>query len=435
MLKKYICRNINQKPLLKMKKMKFMITSVITASLLFTACNNSEEGSDLSTPEAIEENSSEDLINNNSSDYIPNQYIVVLKEGTLSRPAAKGTKIAYEATIKSLKKEVVTDFGGISLKSDNVKATFGYALQGFVAKLTKEQVATLSKDPRVESIKKDFKISLEPTQNQKQKEKYNQVANRDFFPWGITRVGGPGNASNRTAWIIDSGIDLDHPDLNVNTSRSRTFVTSGADASSANDRNGHGTHVAGTVGALRNDIGVIGVAPGVNLVALKVLAGNGTGDFSWTVQALDYVAANGRSGDAVNMSLGPRSRFTDVATDRAVTRVANRGIRVVMAAGNSNDDSRFYSPARVNGNNIYTISNMDRNERIAATSNYGSPVDYAAPGTSIWSTWINGGYRNISGTSMAAPHVTGLLLSGGVTSDGRIITDKDSNRDFIAVRR
>ncbi len=418
-----------------MKKMKFMITSVIAASLLITACNESEDTTDATVPAAVEENVSEDLIENNSSVYIPNQYIVVLKEGTLSRPAARGTKIAYETTVKSLKKEVVTGFNGISLKNKDVKATFGYALQGFVAKLTEEQVAKLSKDPRVESIKNDFKISLQPSDTKKQKEKYTPIANRDFFPWGIDRVGGPRNPINRTAWIIDSGIDLDHPDLNVNARRSRTFVTSGADASSANDRNGHGTHVAGTVGALRNDIGVIGVAPGVELVALKVLGGRGTGDFSWTVQALDFVAANGRSGDAVNMSLGPQNRFTDIATDRAVTRVANRGIRVVMAAGNSNDDSRFYSPARVNGNNIFTISNMDRNERIARTSNFGSPVDYAAPGTGIWSTWINGGYRNISGTSMAAPHVTGLLLSGGVRSDGRVRSDKDNNRDLIAVRR
>ncbi|CAL2079736.1 S8 family serine peptidase [Tenacibaculum sp. 190524A05c] len=404
-----------------MKKINFKVAILTIASMGFFACNNAE---DVATP-----NATDDI----SSDFIKNQYIVVLKEGTLKLPQTRGTKLAYENEMESLKKEVVADFEKLGVEETNLKGTFGYALQGFVADLTKREYENLLGDPRVESIERDFQISLEKYDDSQSRD--NSSATRDFFPWGIDRVGGPANPINRTAWIIDSGIDLDHPDLRVNTGRSRTFVTTGADASSADDRNGHGTHVAGTVGALNNGFGVIGVAPGVDLVGLKVLAGNGTGDFSWTIQALDYVAANGRSGDAVNMSLGPRSRYTDNAIDRAVRNVANRGIRVVMAAGNSNDDSRFYSPARVNGTNIYTISNMDINERIAATSNYGSPVDYAAPGTDVWSTWPGGRYNRISGTSMAAPHVTGLLLSGGVTSDGRVRSDKDSNRDLIAVRR
>lgn len=407
-----------------MKNFKLKIAALAIVSAGFFACNNSEDTQDIATP-----NASDDI----STDFITSKYIVVLKEGTLNLPQARGTKEAYETSIASLKNEVITDFKEFNLNTSNVKAIFGYALQGFVAELTQVELKKLSNDPRIESIENDFVISLEP--HIVGKEEYNQVVSRDYIPWGITRVGGAANPINRTAWIVDSGIDLDHPDLRVDTGRSRTFVTSGADASSANDRNGHGTHVAGTVGALSNNFGVIGVAPGVSLVALKVLAGNGNGDFSWTIQALDYIAANGRSGDVVNMSLGPRTRYTDNATDNAVRRVASRGIKVVMAAGNSNDNSIYYSPARVNGTNIYTISNMDINERIAATSNYGSPVDYAAPGTSIWSTWIGGGYRNISGTSMAAPHVTGLLLSGGVRSGGFVRSDKDNNRDRIAVRR
>ncbi|WP_075342732.1 S8 family serine peptidase [Tenacibaculum agarivorans] len=408
-----------------MKNAKLKIAVLAIATGLFVGCNNDSE--------SVNDTINPDQAVDNTSDVIEGQYIVVLKDGNLSEPAARGTKEAYETSMKALNKEVATNFKGIITNKEDIKATFGYALQGFVANLSKEQYEALSKDPRVDFIENDHLISLSPAKETV--EENTELASRDFFPWGIDRVGGPANPINRSAWIIDTGIDLDHPDLRVNTGRSRTFVTSGADASSANDRNGHGTHVAGTVGALRNNFGVIGVAPGADLIALKVLAGNGTGQFSWTVQALDYVAANGRSGDVVNMSLGPRSRFTDSATDNAVRRVASRGIRVVLAAGNSNDDSRFYSPARVNATNVYTISNMDINERIARTSNFGSPVDYAAPGTSIWSTWIGGGYQNISGTSMAAPHVTGLLLSGGVRSGGLVRSDKDSNRDRIAVRR
>lgn len=413
-----------------MKTMKFAIASAISACLLMVACNKPDEEVDLLPTNEIEENSTKVLLNDPLTEYIPNQYIIVLKDGTLNKPAARGSKIAYEKTVTSLKKEVISDFKNVSLKENNVKKAFGYALQGFVANLTQEQVKELSNDPRVKAIEKDYIISISSALDINLEQSSSQRT-----PWGINRVGGARAASNRTAWVLDSGIDLNHPDLNVNVSRSRTFVTSGADSRDADDRNGHGTHVAGTIGALNNNIGVVGVAPGAKLVALKVLAGNGSGEFSWTIEALDYVASNGKKWDVVNMSLGPRTRYTSVAVDNAVRNVASKDIRVVMAAGNSNDDSRFYSPARVNAKRVFTISNMNRNNDIAPTSNYGSPVDFAAPGTNILSTWPGGRYATISGTSMAAPHVAGLLLSGGVKSGGRVRNDKDNNKDKIAVRK
>ncbi|WP_165872296.1 S8 family serine peptidase [Tenacibaculum sp. M341] len=410
--------------------MKFAIASAISACLLMVACNKPDEEVDLLPTNEIEENSTKVLLNDPLTEYIPNQYIIVLEDGTLNKPAARGSKIAYEKTVTSLKKEVISDFKNVSLKENNVKKAFGYALQGFVANLTQEQVKELSNDPRVKAIEKDYIISISSALDIDLEQSSSQRT-----PWGINRVGGARAASNRTAWVLDSGIDLNHPDLNVNVSRSRTFVTSGADSRDADDRNGHGTHVAGTIGALNNNFGVVGVAPGAKLVALKVLAGNGSGEFSWTIEALDYVASNGKKWDVVNMSLGPRTRYTSVAVDNAVRNVASKDIRVVMAAGNSNDDSRFYSPARVNAKRVFTISNMNRNNDIAPTSNYGSPVDFAAPGTNILSTWPGGRYATISGTSMAAPHVAGLLLSGGVKSGGRVRNDKDNNKDKIAVRK
>ncbi|MGG8496176.1 S8 family serine peptidase [Tenacibaculum sp. TC6] len=402
-----------------MKKTHLKITTLAMFGFLITSCNNSENLEQPINESAVE----------NSFNEIKDQYIVTFKAGTLSRPLSKGTKLAYETSMKAIRSEVVDKLNTLQIKNEDIKTTFGYALQGFVAKLNKQQLEQLKKDPRVKSIENDYMISLAPGGPGGGGGSTSQET-----PWGITRVGGPVSGVGKTAWIIDSGIDLDHPDLNVDTSRSRTFVTSGKDARSADDGNGHGTHVAGTVGALDNNIGVIGVAPGASLVALKVLSSRGTGEFSWTVQALDYVAANGNVGDAVNMSLGPRSRYTDSAVDQATLNVASLGINIAIAAGNSDDDCSFYSPARVNHPNIYTISNMTINEVLASTSNYGDPVDYAAPGTSIKSTWKGGGYNTISGTSMASPHVCGLLITGGVTGDG-FVQDKDNNPDPIAVRK
>jgi len=233
------------------------------------------------------------------------------------------------------------------------------------------------------------------------------------IPWGITRVvTGTVDGTGKTAWIIDSGIDSDHPDLVVDVNRSRTYVTKGKQT--IEDGNGHGTHVAGTVAAINNNIGVIGVAPGATIVALRVLDDRGSGSFSWTIAALDYVAAVANVGDAVNMSLGPQSRYVDSAVDDATINVASRGIKVAIAAGNASDDAEFYSPARANHSNIYTVSAMDINDIFASFSNYGSPVDVCAPGVSVKSTYKDGGYATLSGTSMAAPHVCGLLLLGNM---------------------
>ncbi|WP_408029660.1 S8 family serine peptidase [Tenacibaculum xiamenense] len=405
-----------------MKKTNLKVAALMIFGAIFIGCNDQDTLNSPSDENAID----------NESKVINNQYIITLKKGTLSQPSSRGSKRAYNSSMETLKSEVSNKFQTLKIENDNIKATFGYALEGFVAKLTKAQIEELKNDPRVKRIEEDYMITLAPKKGKPGGGGGGSTPQET--PWGITRVGGAASGVGKTAWIIDSGIDLDHPDLNVDSGRSRTFVTSGKDARSADDGNGHGSHVAGTVGALDNSTGVVGVAPGANLVALKVLDSRGSGQFSWTVQALDYVAANGSAGDAVNMSLGPRSRYTDSAVDQATLNVASLGINIAIAAGNSDDDCSFYSPARVNHPNVYTVSNMTINEVLASSSNYGDPVDYAAPGTSIKSTWKGGGYNTISGTSMASPHVCGLLLTGGVTGDGFVQQDKDNNPDPIAVR-
>lgn len=246
-------------------------------------------------------------------------------------------------------------------------------------------------------------------------------------PWGVNRVGGAIDGTNAgSAWIIDSGIDLDHPDLNVDVANSQTFLGGN---STPDDQNGHGTHVAGTVGAIDNNIGVIGVAAGASVISVRVLDRKGSGSNSGVIAGVDYVAANASSGDAANMSLGGG---VSTALDNAVL-AASSSCPFALAAGNESQNANNSSPARVNGNNVYTVSSMTSSDNWSSFSNYGNPpVDYCAPGSSINSTWKSGGYNTISGTSMASPHVCGILLIGGITSSGTVSGDPDGNADPIA---
>ena len=215
--------------------------------------------------------------------------------------------------------------------------------------------------------------------------------------------------------------------MNVDISRSKTFV---ATSKSADDDNGHGSHVAGTIAAKNNNIGVVGVAPNATLVAVKVLNRSGSGSYSGVIAGIDYVAATAKSGDVANMSLGGP---VDDGLDLAVSKAALKGIKFALAAGNESDDANNHSPARVNGANVYTVSAMDVNNVFASFSNYGNPpVDFCAPGVSILSTYKGGGYATLSGTSMAAPHVAGLLLLGAIVADGEVTGDPDGNPDPVA---
>ncbi len=232
-------------------------------------------------------------------------------------------------------------------------------------------------------------------------------------PWGITRVNG-GVASNGVACVLDSGIDLDHPDLNVDASQGFSAFTKGKDAG-MDDGNGHGTHVAGTIAAIDNEVGVIGVAAGATVIPIKVLGARGSGSTSGVIAGVDHVASTNCS--VANMSLG--GGFSQALND-AVEAAAAGGTTFVLAAGN---DSSFTSgsPASANGPNILTVASSTSSDGWSSFSNYGQPpVDWIAPGSAINSTWKDGGYRSISGTSMASPHVAGVVLLGGCSDGGDI---------------
>jgi len=234
----------------------------------------------------------------------------------------------------------------------------------------------------------------------------------EVLPWGIDKIDAElvwpsGNTADPVKMaIIDTGIDVKHPDLTANL---KGGVSTVGYTTSYNDDNGHGTHVAGIVGAVDNEIGVIGAGPAIDLYAVKVLDRRGSGYLSDVIEGLDWAIAHGMQ--VVNMSLGTSA---DVLSFReAVQRVNSAGIVQVAAAGNSGG-SVIYPAAYPE---VIAVSATDNTDTIASWSSRGPEVDLAAPGVSIYSTYKGQTYKTLSGTSMAAPHVAGaaaLVLNSAI---------------------
>jgi subtilisin family serine protease len=353
-------------------------------------------------------------------------YIVLLNDPEANQELSfvkgyeKRNEVMQKVSARILKRAGILD--------GDVEFVYTTALQGFSVKIPPGQLKKLENDPSVIKVSEDQIVTLiEP--HTKPGEDIQATA-AQTTPWGITRVNGGLNYTGKNvAWIIDTGIDLDHPDLNVDGSRGAVFVR----ASSPNDDNGHGSHVAGTIAAKNNSEGVIGVAAGATVIPVKVLDRRGSGSMSGVLAGVDFVATNGGSGDVANMSLGG-SYYEDL--NAAVQNAAAEGILFSLAAGNESTDAGTRSPASAEGTNIYTISAMDSNDNFASFSNYGNPpVDYCEPGVSIYSTYKDGSYKTLSGTSMAAPHMAGILLLKGnnFPTDGTVNGDPDGKADLIAV--
>lgn len=359
-------------------------------------------------------------------------YIVVLQDADLNLELSniKGYE-KRQAAVQSASLRILQHAG---IFDGEVSHVYGNVLHGFSVMIPPGQLKKLENDPSVKYIEEDqVAVLIHPTKgNPHTGGGGSGGSTSQTTPWGITRVGGAGDGTGKTAWIIDSGIDQNHPDLNVDTNRSASFL-SGKEADNPDDQNGHGTHVSGTIAAIDNDFGVVGVAAGATVVAVRVLDRRGSGSYSGVIAGVDYVAANGSSGDVANMSLGgPVSDALDQAVEDAA---ASSGVKFVLAAGNDGEDANNHSPARANGTNVYTISAMDSSDTMPYWSNWGNPpVDYCAPGVSIESLWKDGGYNTISGTSMATPHAAGVLLLGTAHIDGYVKNDQDNNPDPIIHR-
>jgi subtilisin family serine protease len=272
---------------------------------------------------------------------------------------------------------------------------YSHALRGFAARLTARQIDALERTTSMVAY-----VEADGT----------MTAVVQTLPWGIDRIdadisstlagNGSGDISNVNAYIIDTGIDTKHVDLNVNVKGHVNFA-----GGPNSDCNGHGTHVSGTVAARDNTIDVVGVAPGAPLTGVKVLGCGGSGTTSGVIKGIDWVTANAVKPAVANMSLGGGA---SASLDTAVTKSADSGVFYAVAAGNSGADACNYSPARAGTHNgVMTVAATDSSDREASWSNYGTCVDVWAPGVSILSTRKGGGTTTMSGTSMASPHVAG----------------------------
>jgi len=383
---------------------KKIILIIIVSSSLLIGCKKDNQVSTLQPDECVVGKTAA------NGEIVTGNYIVSFNPGIAGTETQGLTIMGKSQWV--LNKNHITDVA--SLK------TFDGGVGGFIAHLTTSEVASLQKDISIQSIEPDRVIALSHCFT---------IAEPRLLTWNVKRVG-YGNGIGKTAWIIDTGIDFDHPDLTVDVSRSKSFING---VISADDENGHGTHVAGIIGGKNNTIGVTGVASGATLVSLRVLDKDGEGTLSSIIQALSYVSNNAKAGDVVNMSLG--EDVNSPALNQQVQYTASRGIYISIAAGNDNEPANKFSPANVNGPNIYTISAIDSLDRFASFSNYGNDVvDFAAPGVRILSTYSDGRYAYLSGTSMAAPHVAGLLLLKGknITISGYALNDPDNQPDPIA---
>ncbi|HEY0037832.1 MAG TPA: S8 family peptidase [Longimicrobium sp.] len=296
---------------------------------------------------------------------IEGQYIVVVREGADARSVA-------------------------AVAGASPRYVYTAALNGFAATLNAGQLNALQRNPDVASIEQDQVAQASATQSS--------------ATWGIDRIDQRSRplsgtytytttASGVYAYIIDTGIYAAHS--NFGGRASNVYDAFGGNG---NDCNGHGTHVAGTVGSA-----TYGVAKAVRLRGVRVLDCAGSGSFSGIIAGIDWVRVNRTNPAVANLSLGGGYSSS---LNTAVTNLANSGVFVAVAAGNENQLACNVSPASASA--VTTVASSTSSDAKSSFSNYGSCVDVYAPGSSITSTWNNGGTNTISGTSMASPHVAGV---------------------------
>ncbi|MEL6988786.1 MAG: S8 family serine peptidase, partial [Bacteroidota bacterium] len=294
------------------------------------------------------------------------------------------------------------------IEKSEVLHTYTVAQAGIAVKLSPAKFEKVQKASEIEFVEYDRVVPAPEIQIESVGASNARAP--QTTPCGINNAGGSANGNaSKWIWIIDSGIDLDHPDLNVQTSSTyaRSFV-----GGNANDCNGHGTHVAGTAAARNNSFGVVGVSRGAVVVPVRVFGCSGGSATSTIVAGVNHVNSYNISGDVVNMSLG--GYFGGGCAGSSSYRsglyaLSDQGTWVAVAAGNSSGNAALYQPACVNRSRVLTVSSMTCGRGWSSFSNYNmNPVDFIATGSSVYSTWKNGGYATISGTSMATPHVAGI---------------------------
>ncbi|WKX70168.1 S8 family peptidase [Streptomyces sp. XD-27] len=317
---------------------------------------------------------------------IPGQYIVSLASGV--SPSAMADRVGIRPMF-----------------------TYTRVHHGFAAKLTTAQVDMLRNQPGVSAVEQDARLDVPrvtgPATTRPARKPVAATPRRQAapVPWGLARInhrenGATGYAMKATgakvnSYIIDTGIQLNHPDFGGRAVAGHSFIDDGR---GTRDCNGHGTHVAGTVGGTTS-----GVAKKTRLVSVRVFDCSGVSANSTVIAAANWVAANAKKPAVANLSLGgPYS----AAMNRALEGLAAAGVFPVVAAGNENSDACATSPASSPG--ALTVAATDQKDRKAPFSNWGRCVDINAPGVDIRSAYLGGTFRELSGSSMAAPHVTGV---------------------------
>ncbi|MBA3531080.1 MAG: S8 family serine peptidase [Ardenticatenales bacterium] len=335
---------------------------------------------------------------------ITSQYIIVLKDGANPHMMAQAS-------------------GG------EVLYIYEHAIKGFAVRMPEQAANALRNNPNVASVVQDEVVQLSSNELPSSVARISAQAGQTI-PTGIRRINGntnstlAGNGSgsvNVDVAVIDTGIDTSHPDLNVVGGKNCV-----KGPNSYNDGNGHGTHVAGTIAAKDDGAGVVGVAPGARLYAVRVLNNQGSGTTSSVVCGIDWVASQSAIIEVANMSLGGSGTDSTCGGadtyHNAICTAVSRGITFVVAAGNSNVDAKDSRPATYDevitvsaladfngaaGGGAASTCRADVDDTRADFSNFGADVDIMAPGVCIYSTWMGAGYNTISGTSMASPHAAG----------------------------
>jgi subtilisin family serine protease len=345
----------------------------LTAGAATVAALTATTGSALAgTPAALPTGT---ILRSAAADRITDSYIVVFKSGS-----------SEAAHVGSASRKLAQRYGGRVLK--NYDAT----VRGFQADMTAAEAARLAANPAVDFVEQDATVSLSATQTN--------------APWGLDRADQralplnkaftAGNAANVTAYVLDTGIRTSHSEFGGRARNGYDFID---DDAVANDCNGHGTHVAGTVGGR-----TYGVAKDVKLVGVRVLDCNGSGSYSAIIAGIDWVTKHAVKPAVANMSIGGS---VSSSLNAAVTRSIAAGVTYAVAAGNDNRDACRQSPAAAP--NAITVAASDSRDVRASFSNYGKCVDIFAPGVKITSASYRSdtGTAVMSGTSMASPHVAG----------------------------